>query len=89
MKYVKCFFCEKPAVLQIKNIHKWIGGKKVTLSDAPVYFCANCNETFQSKEVQDAFQYIKANDMQNKSILFRFDDIYRKIGAKAEQREKG
>jgi YgiT-type zinc finger domain-containing protein len=88
MRIIRCFFCEKPTVLQIKSIQKWIGGKKITLAEAPVYFCKECNETFHSKEVQDAFQYIKSNGLQNKSILFRFDDIWKRCNAKRELREK-
>jgi YgiT-type zinc finger domain-containing protein len=79
MKSIKCFFCEKPAVSQRKNLERRINGKNITLSDAPVYYCADCNETFLSKEVQDAFRYIKENGLENNSVSFRFYEILRKI----------
>lgn len=78
MKSIKCFFCEKPAVPQTKNLQRRVNGKNITLSDAPVYYCADCNETFLSKEAQDAFRYIKENGLENKSILFRYDEISRR-----------
>lgn len=78
MKCIKCFFCEKPTVIMTRNLQRRINGKIITLSNAPVYYCANCQEVFLSKEAQDAFGYIKANKLQDKAILFKYDDITRK-----------
>ncbi|MCX8131807.1 MAG: YgiT-type zinc finger protein [Clostridia bacterium] len=79
MQLIKCLFCGKPTTLHRINAQKKINNKIVTLSNAPVYYCAPCKETFLSKETQDVFNYIRDMGLENKSILFNFDDLSKKV----------
>ena len=79
MQIIKCLFCGKPTTIHKINAQKKINGKVVTLTNAPVYFCADCKETFLPKETQDVFTYIKERNLDNKLILFSFDELSRKI----------
>ena len=79
MKIIKCLFCGKNTTIHCINSQKKIKGKIITLSNAPVYYCDRCKETFTSKEVQDVFRYIQDKGLEEKSILFSFDDMSKKI----------
>lgn len=79
MKVIKCLFCGKNTTIHIINSQKKIKGKVVTLTNAPVYYCDQCKETFTSKEVQDVFRYIQDKGMEDKAILFNFDDMTKKL----------
>ncbi len=79
MKIVNCLFCGKKTVIQIINATKRIKGKVITVTNAPVYYCNTCNETFTSKEVQDVFRYIQDRNMDEGCILFNYDDMSTKI----------
>ncbi|MFZ5987403.1 MAG: YgiT-type zinc finger protein [Bacillota bacterium] len=78
MKVIKCLFCSKPTTINKTNIKKKINGKVVTLTNAPVYYCESCKETFVSKEAQDVFIDIREKRLDEKSILFDFDAISKK-----------
>lgn len=79
MNKIKCFFCQSVASIQRKTLHKNINGKKITLSEAPVYYCEKCKEYFQSIEAQEAFRFIKESNMIDKGLLFNYDDVAGKI----------
>lgn len=79
VKLIKCLFCGKTTTLHRINAQKKINGKVITLSNAPVYYCAPCKETFVSKEAQDVFSHVKDKGLENKSILFNFDDLFKKL----------
>ncbi|NJD01871.1 MAG: YgiT-type zinc finger protein [Ruminiclostridium sp.] len=79
VKIIKCLFCGKPTTLHNINVQKKIRGKVITLSNAPVYYCQPCKETFQAKETQDVFRYIYDNNLDEKLILFNYDDISQKL----------
>ena len=79
MKIIKCLFCGKNTVIHNINAQKKIKGKIITLSNAPVYYCDTCKETFTSKEVQDVFRYIQDRGLEEKGLLFNFDDMLKKI----------
>ena len=79
MKIIKCFFCGKQTTIHFINAQKKIKGKIVTMTNAPVYYCDNCKETFTSKEVQDVFRYIQDRGLDEKNMLFNFDDMMNKI----------
>ncbi len=53
MKAIRCLFCDRTTTVHHINAQKRIKGKIVTLTNAPVYYCAHCKETFLSKETQD------------------------------------
>lgn len=78
-KLIKCLFCGKPTTLHNINVQKKIRGKVITLSGAPVYFCKPCNETFLTKETQDVFRFISERNLDEKLLLFNYDDMSRKI----------
>ncbi|HEX3029954.1 MAG TPA: YgiT-type zinc finger protein [Clostridia bacterium] len=79
MQLIKCLFCGKPTTLHKINAQKRIKGKIITLAGAPVYYCAPCKETFLSKETQDVFRYIQDRSLEEKGILYQFDDIMVRI----------
>ena len=76
---VKCMFCKKTTTIHIINANKRINDKVITMKNSPVYYCADCKETFISKETQDAFDYIKTKNLHGKALLFDFDDISNKM----------
>lgn len=79
MKIIKCLFCNKTTSVQIINAQKKIKGKIITLKNAPVYYCEQCNETFMSKEVQDVFRYIQDRNLNEQYILFNYEDMSHKL----------
>lgn len=79
MKIIKCLFCGKPTTIHKINAQKKINGKTVTITDAPVYYCAQCDETFISKEAQDVFNHIRDRNLEARAILYNFDDMINKI----------
>ena len=79
MKIIKCLFCGKNTTIHNINAQKKIKGKVVTLANSPVYYCSDCKETFTSKEVQDVFRYIQDRGMEEKNILFQFDDMIKRV----------
>ena len=79
MKIIKCLFCSKSTKLYYISAQKRIKGKIITITNAPVYYCDQCRETFQSKELQDAFRYIQDRNLADKSLLFNYDDLSKKI----------
>lgn len=79
MKAIKCIFCHKTTTVHRINVQKKINGKVVTITNAPVYYCKDCDETFLSKESQDVFDYIKTRNLDNRNILFEFDEISKKV----------
>lgn len=79
MVIIKCLFCGKPTTIHQINAQKKINGKVVTLSNAPVYYCKPCDETYLSKEAQDVFSYIRDRNLDAKSIIYNFDDMIKKI----------
>lgn len=79
MNIIKCLFCGKKTTIHNINSQKKIRGKMITLTNAPVYYCDNCKETFTSKEVQGVFRYIQDRSLDEKCILFDFDDMSKKI----------
>ena len=79
MKIIKCLFCGKNTTIHCINAQKKIKGKVVTLANSPVYYCSDCKETFTSKEVQDVFRYIQDRGMEEKNILFQFDDMIKRV----------
>lgn len=79
MKIIKCLFCGKPTTVHNINVQKKIRGKIITLSGAPVYYCQPCNETFLTKETQDVFRYISDRNLDEKLMLFNFEDMAKKL----------
>lgn len=79
MKIIKCMFCSKVTTLYNINAQKKIRGKVVTISNAPVYYCEACKETFMAKETQDVFRYIQDRNLEEKRILFDFEDMLKKL----------
>lgn len=79
MRAIKCMFCGKNTSIHTINAQKKIKGKIVTLTNAPVYYCADCKETFLSKETQDVFRYIQDRSLEEKYILFNFEDMSKKL----------
>lgn len=79
MKIIKCMFCSRTTSVHIINAQKKIKGKVITLTNAPVYYCEQCKETFTSKEVQDVFRYIQDRNLDDKNILFNYEEMSRKI----------
>lgn len=75
MKIVKCLFCSKTTTLNRINIKKKINGKTITLTNAPVYYCISCKETFISKEAQDVLTDIRERGLDEKKMLFNFDEM--------------
>lgn len=75
MKVVKCMFCRKTTTSIRSNIKKKINGKSITLTNAPVHFCSQCNETFVSKEAQDVLSFIRDRGLDQKNIIFSYDEI--------------
>lgn len=79
MKIIKCLFCGRTTSVHIINAQKKIKGKIITLTNAPVYYCDQCKETFTSKEVQDVFRYIQDRNLDEQYILFNYEEMSRKI----------
>lgn len=79
MELIRCLFCGKKTTLHSVNMPKRIRGKVVTLTNAPVYYCKDCDETFISKEAQQVFRYIKDNNLDQRRILFNFEDLVGKV----------
>lgn len=79
MKIIKCMFCGKNTTLHCINAKKSIRGKVITLTNAPVYYCDSCKETFLSKETQDVFMYIQDRSLDAKYILFNFEEMVKKL----------
>jgi YgiT-type zinc finger domain-containing protein len=79
MKIIKCMFCGKSTSIHIINAQKKIKGKIITLTNAPVYYCDSCHETFVSKEVQDVFRYIQDRKLEDRSILFNYEEMSKKL----------
>ncbi|TYQ13193.1 UNVERIFIED_CONTAM: YgiT-type zinc finger domain-containing protein [Acetivibrio alkalicellulosi] len=75
MKIIKCLFCSKPTSINKINIKKKINGKVVTLTNAPVYYCEKCKETFISKEAQDVLIAIREKNLDKKNVLFNYEDL--------------
>lgn len=78
MKLIRCLFCSKPTTINRINIKKKVNGKVVTLTNAPVYYCEHCKETFVSKEAQDVLINIRERRLDEKNILFDFDEMIKK-----------
>lgn len=76
---VRCMFCGKTTSFHNINVQKKIRGKIITVTDAPVYYCQPCNETFLAKETQDVFRYIQDRNLDEKRILFGFQEISKKL----------
>ncbi len=79
MKSIRCLYCGKDTTIHKINAQKRIKGKVVTIKNAPVYYCAPCNETFLSKETQDVFRYIQERNLEDRSVLYDYDDMARRI----------
>ncbi|HOA54258.1 MAG: YgiT-type zinc finger protein [Acetivibrionales bacterium] len=79
MKAIRCLFCDRTTTVHHINAQKRIKGKIVTLTNAPVYYCAHCKETFLSKETQDVFRYIQDRSLDAKRILFNFEDMVKRL----------
>jgi hypothetical protein len=47
------------------------------LTNAPVFYCANCKETFISKEAQDVLIEIREKRLDERRLLFNFDEMAR------------
>lgn len=75
MKVIKCLFCSNTTTVNRINIKKKINGKTITLTNAPVYYCNNCKETFISKEAQDVLTKIREKGLDQKKMLFDFDEM--------------
>jgi YgiT-type zinc finger domain-containing protein len=79
MRQIKCMFCGKSTTIHNIVTQKKVNGKLITLKNSPVYYCKDCDETFMSKEVQDVFNYIKDRRLDEKSILYEFEDMIKKV----------
>jgi len=79
MKAIKCLFCGKITTIHKINAQKKISGKVVTMTNSPVYYCSACDETFLSKEAHDGFTYIKDRHLEERNILFNFEDIEKRL----------
>ena len=79
MKMIKCLFCSRATTLHNINAQKKIRGKIVTVTNAPVYYCQECKETFLAKETQDVFRYVQDRNLEEKRILFDYEEIARKL----------
>jgi YgiT-type zinc finger domain-containing protein len=79
MQVLKCLFCGKPTTIHKITMKKQISGKAITITNAPVHYCSDCKETFVSKEAQDIFSFIKKKNLQERGILFNFDEIFKRI----------
>jgi YgiT-type zinc finger domain-containing protein len=79
MQLMKCMYCKQMTSSHKINVQKKMSTKIITLTDAPVYYCKACDETFLAKETLDSFKYIKDMGLDEKRILFNFEEIHRKI----------
>ncbi|NMA33471.1 MAG: YgiT-type zinc finger protein [Clostridiaceae bacterium] len=79
MRAVRCMFCDGNTTIHNINAQKRVRGKMITVTNAPVYYCDNCNETFLSKETQSVFRYIQDRRLDEKRILFNFDDMVNRL----------
>jgi YgiT-type zinc finger domain-containing protein len=79
MKIIKCLFCEQKTTVHYINAQKRIRGKMITVTNAPVYYCDSCDETFMSKEAQDVFRYIQDRNLDARKILFNFDEMVNRL----------
>jgi YgiT-type zinc finger domain-containing protein len=75
----KCMFCRNLTVNKKITVKKKMKDKVVTITNAPVHYCSKCSETFISANAQNAFNYVRENNLISKSIIFDFDDILTKI----------
>jgi YgiT-type zinc finger domain-containing protein len=79
MQSMKCMYCKVPTTNHKINVQKKISTKIITVSQAPVYYCKSCDETFLAKETLDCFKYIRDMGLDEKRILFNFEEINRKV----------
>jgi hypothetical protein len=79
MQSMKCMYCKVLTTGHKINVQKKINAKIITLSSAPVYYCKTCDETFLAKETLDCFKYIKDMGLDDKRLLFNYEDIFRKV----------
>lgn len=79
MPSMRCMYCKVLTTEHKINVQKKINTKIITLSSAPVFYCKPCDETFLAKETLDCFKYIKDMGLDDKRMLFHFEDIHRKI----------
>lgn len=79
MASLKCMYCKNLTTSHNINVQKKINNKIITVSDAPVFYCKSCDETFLAKETLDVFTYIKDMNLSEKMLLFAFENIHRKV----------
>ena len=79
IRLIKCLFCHKTTTLHMISVQKKINGKVITLTNAPVYYCSDCDETYLTKETQDVLGFIRDRGLINKKILFDFNDMSKKV----------
>jgi YgiT-type zinc finger domain-containing protein len=79
MRIIKCLFCGKPTTIHNINAQKKIKGKVITLSNAPVYYCEGCDETYLSSEAQDVFAFIRDKGLESRSIMFDFNQVVKEF----------
>jgi len=79
MKKLKCLFCGKATSLHTIKAKKKINDKLVTITNAPIYYCQECRETFLSKETQDVISYIRDNHLERRAIIFDFPQLHREL----------
>ncbi len=75
MKVIRCLFCSNSTTIQRISVKKKINDKTITLTNAPVFYCSNCKETFISKEAQDILIEIREKRLDQKKMLFNFDEM--------------
>ena len=81
MQPLKCMYCSTLTSSHKINVQKKINSKVVTLTNAPVYYCKPCDETFLASETLNALTYIKNGSLESKRILFEFEEINRKVSS--------
>ena len=79
MPSIRCLFCSKATSFHKINAQKKINGKIITVTNSPVYYCADCKETFLSKEAQGVFDYVRDRGLGEKGLLFNFEDLTKKV----------
>jgi YgiT-type zinc finger domain-containing protein len=84
MKTIRCIFCSTKTTLHNINVQKVIRGKVITISNAPVFYCKECDETFLAHDTMEAYKFIKASGLDNKKILFSFDEIMKLMMTESE-----
>ena len=85
MQPLKCIYCSKLTTAHKINVQKKINQKVVTLTNAPVYYCKPCDETFLASDTIEALAYIKNGNLESKNILFDFETIHRRVLANKEK----